>query len=101
MTRLNTILFCLIVTLSACGRGVPDLPATPSRPSIPPPQSDTCGAGPHASLIGQERTALERVLIMREIRIVRPGDAVTLDFRPTRLNIEIGTDGRIASLYCG
>ncbi|PZP19422.1 MAG: hypothetical protein DI613_21395, partial [Kocuria rhizophila] len=29
-----------------------------------------------------------------------PGDAVTADFRPDRLNIETGTDGRIAKVGC-
>ena len=90
-----------MLALAACGRGQPVPPAPDTRPSIPPPQSDTCDAGPLANLIGQERTALERVLIMREVRLIRPGDVITQEVRPARINIEIGTDGRIASLYCG
>ncbi|WP_374012638.1 I78 family peptidase inhibitor [Pseudoxanthomonas koreensis] len=35
------------------------------------------------------------------VRVLRPGQAVTLEFDGTRLNIEIGDDGRIAALRCG
>lgn len=35
------------------------------------------------------------------IRYITPGDAVTLDYRPDRLNIETGTDGRIKLFRCG
>ena len=34
-------------------------------------------------------------------RAINPGDMVTQDFRPDRLNIEIGEDGRIKQFRCG
>lgn len=37
----------------------------------------------------------------RPIRYIAPGDAVTLDFSPSRLNIELGDDGRIKLFRCG
>ena len=36
-----------------------------------------------------------------QVRTIRPGDAVTMDFRPDRLNLEIGEDGRITRFRCG
>ena len=73
----------------------------PVQPSVPPPQSDTCGAGPYARLVGQDATALERELILRQVRVIRPGQAVTQDFRPVRLNFEVGGSGQIARIFCG
>ena len=37
----------------------------------------------------------------RSIRYIAPGDAVTLDFSPSRLNVELGEDGRIKLFRCG
>ena len=35
------------------------------------------------------------------IRYIAPGDAVTMDLRPDRLNVETGVDGRIKLFRCG
>ena len=35
------------------------------------------------------------------IRYIAPGDMVTMDFRPDRLNVETGADGRIKLFRCG
>lgn len=85
--------------LSACQ----GMPATgpDAGPPVPAPADDTCGAAPHAALVGQPETALLRQLIMGQVRVIRPGDAVTMDFRPERLNFDIGEDGRIRRIYCG
>lgn len=69
--------------------------------SLPPPPPDTCGSAAHAPLIGQDARALERVLIMRAVRIIRPGDAVTKDYRPMRINFIIDQGGMIADIRCG
>jgi hypothetical protein len=37
----------------------------------------------------------------RPIRYIAPGDAVTMDFSPSRLNVELGEDGRIVRFRCG
>jgi len=91
----------LLGMLAACGSGVQVSAPVSSGPTIPPPQSDTCQATPYARLIGQDATALERELILRQVRLIRPGDAVTQDFRPVRLNFEIGPDNRILRIFCG
>ena len=33
-------------------------------------------------------------------RVIGPSDPVTMDFRPERLNVEVGADGRIAKVGC-
>lgn len=37
----------------------------------------------------------------RGVRVIRPGMAVTMDYRAGRLNIEIDDDGRIVRVHCG
>ena len=37
----------------------------------------------------------------KAIRWVRPGEAVTMDYREDRLNIRLGHDGRVKGFSCG
>ena len=69
--------------------------------TVPAPEEDTCGAATYAALIGQDVTALEKVLIMRMVQVIRPGDMVTLDYRPGRVNFMIGEDQSITAVTCG
>lgn len=86
------------VLLAACA---PLAETGDGRPALPPPAEDTCGAAPLAGLVGREATALERVLLMREVRVIRPDTMVTMDVRPARINFEVGEDGRIFRIFCG
>ena len=83
-----------------CVSGCATHPIAP-LPPLPAPEADSCEAAPYAHLIGAPATALERELIMRQIRILRPGQPMTMDYRAERLNIEIGPDERIVRLFCG
>lgn len=59
----------ILMMLAACAQAeMPD----------PLPENDTCNAAPRAALIGQDATALERVLIMGKVRVLRPGQAMTI-----------------------
>lgn len=73
----------------------------PSAPPLPPADADTCNGLQYGSLIGQDATALERVLILGQVRVIRPDMAVTMDFRPERLNFNIDDANRIARIFCG
>lgn len=85
----------LCLCLCACAVA----PGTPSGPPIPPKGADTCGGRVHAGLVGQRDTALERVLILGQVRVLRPGMARGAA-RPQRLSFEIGPDSRIARISC-
>ncbi|MCF2905849.1 hypothetical protein L0666_12695 [Octadecabacter sp. CECT 8868] len=89
-----------LILLSACDVAGPR-PTTPTGPPIPAPEQDTCNAAQHATLIGQDATALERVLLLAQVRVIRPGQAVTMDFRPNRINFNVGADERIKTITCG
>lgn len=61
-----------------------------------------CPAAELQGLVGQPEALAQTVVNpVGATRIIRPGEAVTLDYSPSRLNIEIGADGRIASVHCG
>ena len=76
-------------------------PPLPSLTSYPTGIDDTCNATPYAVLIGQDATALERVLILREVRVIRPGSIVTQDYKPQRLNFRIADNNQVVELTCG
>ncbi|MEJ6396834.1 I78 family peptidase inhibitor [Yoonia sp. 208BN28-4] len=76
-------------------------PNAPVAGFYPTGLDDTCDAEQYAVLIGQDATALERILILREVRVIRPGSIVTQDYKPERLNFDVGTAGTITSLSCG
>jgi uncharacterized lipoprotein YajG len=87
------------VLLAACEGSVPNQIA-PRGPVLPSLTQDTCNANQYTSLIGQDATALERVMILGQVRVIRPGQAVTLDFRPERINFNGGPDNRITTINC-
>lgn len=85
--------------LAACSMRPPVTAPLPDP--VPLGAADTCGAAPYAALVGQDVTALEKVLILRQVRVIRPGDAVTEDFRPVRINFNITSGETIGSITCG
>jgi hypothetical protein len=89
-----------LCALAACSTRPSFTPLAPVDP-VPVGVADTCGAAPYGYLIGQDATALERVLILRQVRVIRPSDAVTEDFRPVRINFNIGADESIRTITCG
>ena len=82
-----------LIALAGCTAAPP--------PPIPPQIEDTCGAADFADLIGQDATMLERNLRLGMVRVIRPGDAVSQDFRPARINFMIGADETIRTVNCG
>lgn len=63
-------------------------------------RADTCGAGRFRNLIGEEIAGIDPETLPDRVRVIMPDMMVTQDFSPTRLNIIVGTDGRIGSLRC-
>ena len=79
------------------GEPVPDHGATPGY---------RCDASRAQGLVGQQATAEigARALDLtaaRTIRWIRPGQAVTMDYREDRLNIALDARNRIEQVTCG
>lgn len=87
----------LCVFLTACSAA----PLAPVENPVPVGMDDSCDAAQYASVVGQDATALERVLILGQVRIVRPGSVLTQDYRPERINFIIGADNSIRQITCG
>ena len=62
---------------------------------------DLCGAEALQDLVGTSVGALEAEALPEPSRVIFPGMAVTQDFVPERLNVEVGRDDRIAQVFCG
>jgi len=84
-----------LALLAACD------PSVPAPDALFMPTTDALCGAEDLSLIGQPESVLAAMTFPRGTRIYRTGDPVTMDFRPDRLNIEIGPDGRIAKVSCG
>ncbi len=63
-------------------------------------RADTCGASRFRNLVGEEAATIDPETLPERARVVTPDMMITQDFVPTRLNIIVGTDGRVGSLSC-
>ena len=72
-------------------------------PPPPPPLPDpgNCGAASMQNLVGLPVRVLPRQGTWSAIRIIRPGDMVTMDYSASRLNVRVDRAGRIMDLTCG
>ena len=74
--------------------------------AAPMPGAGACDATALAALVGKPFTpALEADARARakvqNVRAIRPGMAVTMDFRPDRLNIDIDEKNVVTGFRCG
>jgi hypothetical protein len=77
-----------------------DPAATPAPPSTDP-AADTCNMAQYAVLVGKPATDPMVPAASATVRIIKPGDQVTMDHQPTRLNIEVGASGMVTAVRCG
>lgn len=95
--RIAVGIACLIA-VSGCTTA----PAPPQAPEPQPPTlASTCGADGLQSLVGQPASVLQTMRFGTTTRLIRPGMAVTMDFSPSRLNIEIDARETITRVSCG
>jgi hypothetical protein len=97
-----------VVLLAACVSGQPpsyrELEQMAHRQqgeAIGRPPPDTCHAAAHQDLIGADGAGIDLSTLPAGARVICHGCAVTLDYRADRLNVELGPDGKVASLRCG
>ena len=65
----------------------------------PPP--DTCHMGEHQGLIGAAGVGIDQASLPAGARVICFGCMATLDYRADRLNLQLGADGKVASMRCG
>jgi hypothetical protein len=86
---------CAVLFLAACW-SIPAPEPVPEGPDLA-----QCGADALQGLVGQPASVLQTMKFGQETRIIRPDTAVTMDFRPDRLNIEIDAAEQIVRVQCG
>ncbi|MDI3335308.1 I78 family peptidase inhibitor [Defluviimonas aestuarii] len=84
--------FSVLVGLCGCVQDVADRPDPPIA---------SCSAEGLQHLVGQPESAFDPSGFDEPVRVIHPGDAVTMDFSLQRLNVEIDAEGRIAAIRCG
>lgn len=82
----------------------------PREPAPPPPRvtegGDACGAGRVQDRVGRHYDESLGDSIRSEsgagvLRVMRPGEAHTLEYRGDRLNVRLDEDGVITDIGCG
>ena len=109
-----TIPFCLaMLALTACTKE-PSFPPidTPvpghvqgeTPATAAPPVANTvatCAGTDVLALVGQNVSKLPATGPWNAVRIIKPGMGVTMDYSPTRLNVQVDSAGKILALTCG
>ena len=95
-------------TTEAAATTNPENPADETSPAMnaDEPDAAACGADKLDRWLNVLPTETVKAEIREavghdRIRYIAPGDAVTMDLRPDRLNVETGVDGRIKLFRCG
>ena len=108
MMRPELLATCAAITLmSGCAGDSRDRYQTGIREPISlRDDGDECGATQVQNYVGLRANATVREEVARRsgapvIRWIEPGTAVTMDFRPDRMNGELDEDGVVTVLRCG
>ncbi len=81
---------------------VPPAPPAPPVPPAPPAGQSSCGKELLSDFLGRRVGRLPAFVRQSpKVRIIRPGQPVTLDYLTDRLNIELNDRNRIIDLRCG
>ncbi|MBE0488767.1 MAG: hypothetical protein IBX53_06780 [Halomonas sp.] len=81
----------------------------PHESAPPPPRVEArgeCGAAQVQDRVGRDYSEALGEAIRAEsgaarMRVIRPGEAVTLDYRPDRLNVRLDENDVISEIGCG
>ncbi|MGE0045150.1 MAG: I78 family peptidase inhibitor [Hyphomonadaceae bacterium] len=93
---MRSSLVALALIAAACA---PQAAPPPSAPGTAD-NADTCGMANWRQLIGAEASTIDRSTLPLRTRVITPDMMVTQDYSAERLNIIVGTDGRVGSLRC-
>ncbi|MCT2400536.1 I78 family peptidase inhibitor [Novosphingobium mangrovi (ex Huang et al. 2023)] len=100
MTAPRLAAIVTLLSLAACSTETP-----PPAPTPAPPTPQGCGAEQLGAYVGQPASdaVLARIREWRgdkPIRVLKPGSAMTMDYRPERLNIFLDDKGMIEKFQC-
>lgn len=96
--RLRALLALLL--LSGCLRVAPALRMGPVDEMLPP-QPDQCGLAELPRLTGEPMARLADFRLKGPLRVLWPGQEITNEVKPDRLNVQVDVQGRILRPFCG
>lgn len=96
----RTVLIALIALGACAAQDRPASQAGAPQNAEEATRADTCGATRFIGLIGTPADQIDRAALPASARVLTPAMMVTADFRADRLNIIVGTDGKVGSLRC-
>ena len=96
----------VVASLLLSGCAVTESNVANANEEVPVYGAGNCDAGPTQELIGREASAELGAEALarsgaRTIRWIQPGQAVTMDYRTDRLNIELDENNRVTAITCG
>lgn len=100
MTKAMVLPVAALLTLAACA------PKAEETATAPVAGEGACDATAAQAYVGKAltedmQTAALRATGSKTVRVIRPGMAVTMDYRQDRLNIEVDEAGVIKAVRCG
>ncbi len=103
--RLRLCLFIMVAgaALAACAQPQPTIPPAPAPPMIAPGQCNenaarfALGRAADTKLAEEARARAGAI----RVRMVRPGEMVTMEFDPSRLTLEVDAAGKVFAARCG
>lgn len=117
---LGSVAIAALVTVAACDQSEEDKAADATAEEAPAEGADAgtiagaddsaaAGCQAAADALGvwtgkpyeEAKGEFEAGQEVASIRVIRPGEAVTKDFRPDRLNVELDEEGKVTRVYCG
>lgn len=87
--------------LALAGCVAPPATGPGAEPGMPPVMGGDCGAADLQYLMGQKARVLTTMRFSQPLRVLKPGMAVTMDYAPNRLNIELDAADTIIRVACG
>jgi hypothetical protein len=97
--------FLVIAALVGCNSAKGGSMASPAQPAEPmqPIVNLECKTEDYASFIGQPESVLAAATFPQgvPIRMIKPGQPVTMDFNAARVNFLLNDKGMIAEIRCG
>lgn len=99
MRKMVWFIFAATAFLASAGC-VSDL-ANDNEPNSRADAPVRCQSDEYLRHLWQPASILDGMTLPKDTRVLMPGMAVTMDYRPDRLNILVGKMGRIERVYCG
>lgn len=98
--------FTAMMLMGAAAGCAAPAPSGAPQPSAAEPRQEGCNAESAQHLVGQKLSSVlveeaRRVTGAKSARVLRPGQAVTMEFNPFRVNVDVNRSELVTAIRCG